>query len=318
MNDITVVDSFCELSKTSLVFKKDVSREDWLNVFNSLKQIEGCVQFWIGDALAYKQQRWGMYDDVADETGYSKNTLREYKQVAEAVKSDIRMSNLSFGHHQAVAAIPSEKQTQVLKKAASNNLTVRETREEVKKIKREDERRIERPIPKEKKYQIIYADPPWRYEHDQEYFGQDVERHYPTMTIEELCELPIREMRDDNCVLYMWTTAPKLEKAFAVLRAWGFEYKTCLVWDKVKHNMGFYASIRHEILLIGGSGSAKPDDASAANLTDSVYSEERTEHSKKPEYFYSMIERLHNQKENRIELFSRNSRDGWDVWGNEA
>ncbi len=173
------------------------------------------------------------------------------------------------------------------------------------------------PILPKNKYQVILADPPWKYPHTQEFYGQDVEKHYKTLTIEELCTMPIKNMAADDCVLYLWTTSPLLEKAFEVIKAWGFEYKTCMIWDKVKHNMGFYCSVRHELLLIAGIGSSKPEDASAANQTDSVYVEERTEHSKKPEFFYGMIEKLHTGKLKKIELFARNKRAGWDAWGNE-
>lgn len=316
MNDLDKINSYCELSKTALTFKKEVTQDQWLSVFNALKQVEGCVQFWIGDALAYRQQRWGMYEGLSEKTGYSENTLREYKQVAENVKNDIRMSDLDFGHHQVVASLEPKQQKEVLKKASDEHLSVRETREEVKKIKRGDDERKQEELPN-KKYQVIYADPPWKYDKDEAYFGQDVERHYPVMDKEQLCNLTIGELADKNCVLYMWTTAPKLNWVFDIIKAWGFDYKTCLIWDKVKHNMGFYASIRHEILIIAGKGSSAPDDAKAANQTDSVYVEERTEHSKKPEYYYEMIEKHHPEKKKRIELFARQKRNGWDSWGNE-
>ena len=169
-----------------------------------------------------------------------------------------------------------------------------------------------------KKYQIIYADPPWKYDRDEGYFGQSVENHYGTMTKEQLCLLPIKTLVDKDCVLYMWTTAPKLNWVFDILKSWGFQYKTCLIWDKVKHNMGFYSSVRHEILIIGGRGQSAPTDKSYANKTDSVYVEERTTHSRKPKYYYEMIERMHPLKTNRLELFAREKTEGWDVWGNEV
>lgn len=139
--------------------------------------------------------------------------------------------------------------------------------------------------------------------------------HYSTMSIEELCALPVADIRADNCVLFMWTTSPKLEQAFKVIKAWGFNYKTSFVWDKVKHNFGYYNSVRHEFLLIAGHGSSTPD---VKELHDSVISIERSDkHSEKPEYFRELIDKLYPTG-NRVELFARNKVDGWDTWGAEA
>ena len=105
-----------------------------------------------------------------------------------------------------------------------------------------------------------------------------------------------------------------LEECFPLIKAWGFKYKTSMIWDKIKHNVGNYVSVRHELLLICTKGSCTPD---IKKLDDSVYSEERTEHSKKPLYFRSLIDKLYPNG-NRIELFAREKAKGWDVWGNEV
>ena len=139
--------------------------------------------------------------------------------------------------------------------------------------------------------------------------------HYSTMSIEELCNLPVVDIRADDCVLFMWTTSPKLEQAFQVIKAWGFKYKTSFVWDKVKHNFGYYNSVRHEFLLIAGHGSSTPD---VKELHDSVISIERSDkHSEKPEYFRELIDNIYTTG-NRIELFARNKVDGWETWGAEV
>ena len=93
MGDLARIEGFCELSTTNLTFKRDVSKEEWMDVFKALKQVEGCVQFWIGDCLAYRQQKWGMYDDIAEETGYDKQALRDIKYVAQNVESSRRNDN---------------------------------------------------------------------------------------------------------------------------------------------------------------------------------------------------------------------------------
>ena len=164
-------------------------------------------------------------------------------------------------------------------------------------------------------YRVIYADPPWQYNTDfMDKYGH-AKSHYSTMSIDELCDLPVADIRADDCVLFMWTTSPKLEQAFQVIKAWGFNYKTSFVWDKVKHNFGYYNSVRHEFLLIAGHGSSTPD---VKELHDSVISIERSgKHSEKPEYFRELIDKLYPTG-NRVELFARKKVDGWETWGSEA
>jgi len=163
------------------------------------------------------------------------------------------------------------------------------------------------------KYRIIYADPPWKYSDKKEYRPEGAaENHYPVMSIKELCEFKIPGT-EDNAVLFLWTTSPLLEDSFKVINAWGFKYKSSFVWDKMKHNMGHYNSVRHEFLLIATKGSCLPD---VKKLYDSVVSIERTEHSEKPEYFRKLIDNLYI-KGNRIELFAREKAENWDSYGNE-
>ena len=315
MGDLARIEGFCELSTTNLTFKRDVSKEEWMDVFKALKQVEGCVQFWIGDCLAYRQQKWGMYDDIAEETGMAKQTLKDTKWVSENVESSLRKDNLSFNHHKEVASLPPEKQELFLNRAVENKLSVRDLRNEIKKEKRNDEARHQSELPKQK-FQVIYADPPWSY-NDKCDSGAiqsgGVDKHYPTMSINEICELPISDLAEDDSVLFLWTTSPLLEDSFLVINAWGFNYKASFIWDKIKHNMGHYNSVRHEFLLIATRGSCTPDNM---KLFDSVQSIERSEHSKKPHEFYEIIETLYSGS--KIELFARNIRDGWSSWGNEV
>ena len=165
----------------------------------------------------------------------------------------------------------------------------------------------------DKKYRVIYADPPWEYndKQDTSKLGGAV-KYYPTMPLDEICSLPVPA--EDNAVLFLWTTSPMLEDAFKVVNAWGFKYKSSFIWDKVSHVMGHYNSVRHEFLLICVRGSCIPD---VKKLFDSVVSIERTEHSKKPKEFREMIDTLYPIGE-RLEMFARESSDGWDVWGNMA
>jgi N6-adenosine-specific RNA methylase IME4 len=167
----------------------------------------------------------------------------------------------------------------------------------------------------EGKYRVIYADPPWEYAnagHDD--YGA-AERHYPTLPLDELCALPVADLALDDAVLFLWVPSPLLEDAFRVGQAWGFFYKASFVWDKVKHNYGHYNSVRHEFLLVCTRGSCLPD---SKKLADSVVSIERSEHSRKPDYFRNLIDEMY-PKGRHIELFARGEvKKGWDAYGNEA
>jgi len=179
---------------------------------------------------------------------------------------------------------------------------------------------VETPMPSGR-YRVIYADPPWRYNDSgvitpDDNYGR-AERHYPTMSIDELCDLGerIREMSEDDAVLFLWTTSPMLEDAFRIINAWGFKYKTSFVWDKIKHNFGHYNSVRHEFLMVCTRGSCTPD---TDIKFDSVVSVERSnEHSEKPVEFRDIIEALYTHGQ-RIELFARRGPEGWETWGNEV
>jgi N6-adenosine-specific RNA methylase IME4 len=134
------------------------------------------------------------------------------------------------------------------------------------------------------------------------------------MAVEEICALPVKDWVEDEAVLFLWTTAPMLERSFEVVRAWGFTYKENFVWDKIKHNMGHYHSVRHEHLLICTRGSCQPDKQ---QLFDSVQNIERGKFSAKPVEFYDIIETLYTHGR-KLELFARERRDGWDVYGHVA
>ena len=170
------------------------------------------------------------------------------------------------------------------------------------------------------KYVVIYADPPWNYNDALAYKPEGhlagaASMHYPTMPLSDLKALPVSDLAAENSVLFLWATCPLLEDALDLARAWGFKYKAQFVWDKIKHNMGHYNSVRHELLLICTKGSATPENV---KLFDSVQSIERTKHSEKPEEFRDIINTLYPSGK-KIELFRRGEKpNGWEVWGNEC
>jgi N6-adenosine-specific RNA methylase IME4 len=142
-----------------------------------------------------------------------------------------------------------------------------------------------------------------------------IENQYPTMTHDELVALQVCQQATDDAVLFMWATSPKLAEAMALLEAWGFTYRTCMVWVKDQIGMGYYARQRHELLLVATTGT--PPTPEPANRPDSVIEAPRTKHSEKPDAFYVAIERMYPDLP-KLELFARAPREGWARWGNQA
>jgi len=160
-------------------------------------------------------------------------------------------------------------------------------------------------------YTIFYADPPWQYSNTG--FDESASQQYPTMALQKLKELKIPDMTSKQAVLFMWCTNPILPEGIELLKAWGFNYKTNMVWVKNKApSMGWFLKTKHELLIIATRGESMHPEVKH----ESVIYADVTKHSKKPEIFYEMIEQAYpNQK--YIELFARNKRTNWESWGNE-
>jgi N6-adenosine-specific RNA methylase IME4 len=184
------------------------------------------------------------------------------------------------------------------------------------------------PLPN-KKYDIIYADPPWDYGGKMQYDRSCIKSKnidfkknifissacfkYPTLKLSELKTLDIQSICEDNCLLFMWTTGPQLSIAIELGVAWGFEYKTvAFVWDKQMHNPGRYTLSQTEFCLVFKKGKI-PIPRGARNIKQLV-SIKRSEHSTKPDDVIKGIS-LMFPTQNKIELFARRSFDCWDSWG---
>jgi N6-adenosine-specific RNA methylase IME4 len=161
-------------------------------------------------------------------------------------------------------------------------------------------------------FQVIYADPPWRSQSPDSDWAP--EAHYPTMTIGEICALPVPAA--DDALLFLWVTNALLLQVHVVLEAWGFEYRTNFAWVKPSIRLGRWARNRHELLLLARRGNFPlPDEA---NCPDSVIRAPRGRHSEKPPVFYELIERAY-PRASKLELFARGVlRAGWSAWGNEV
>ena len=168
-----------------------------------------------------------------------------------------------------------------------------------------------------KKYQIIYADPPWKFEKS---ITKTFSCKYPCMGYDDLKKLRVGSIADDNCAMFMWSTLRHLPEAIKLIVDWGFEYRTvAFIWVKtsqkgnINHRLGYWTLSNAEICLLGIKGHPRKQN----NKIRSVYLLPREGHSKKPQKFREQIEILFGDVE-RIELFARQKTEGWDVWGNEV
>ena len=183
-------------------------------------------------------------------------------------------------------------------------------------------------------FKCILADPPWQFNSlwggrpkkvGNNYPSRAIDAHYDTLTIDEICALPVASAAPDDCVLFMWTCWPVLQSSFRVLEAWGFKYKTCAFsWMKADPyrlfadektpfaGMGYWTRANTEPCLLATRGRPK---RKAADVRQGIIAPRR-EHSRKPDEIHGRIERLVDGP--YLELFARARRHGWTTWGNEV
>ena len=164
-----------------------------------------------------------------------------------------------------------------------------------------------------KKYKLIYADPPWQYNNINTggSLKSGAAAKYNTLSLDEIKSLKVERIADNNSVLFLWVTTPLLLFGLEVINAWGYKYKTALYWNKKRFGMGFWFRGQVDILLLGVRGKIKPFKSSIRNF----YEEKSFFHSRKPEYFYTVLESLNLIP--RIELFATKKRASWDSLGLE-
>ena len=182
----------------------------------------------------------------------------------------------------------------------------------------------------DKKYGVIYADPPWTFRTWSDK-GKDrsPEQHYNCMNLDDVKAMPVADIADDNCALFMWATDPLLPEAIETIKAWGFTYKTvAFVWAKLNKTapellfhesdfftgMGYWTRANPEICLLATRGKPERHSKSVRRLVVAP----RREHSRKPDEVAERIGNLMGTEAKRIELFARENREGWDTWGNQT
>ena len=248
-------------------------------------------------------------DDAAYQLNVSVPSLKRAKQVMEQgtpeLQEAVEQGDIAVSLAANVAKnLPEDRQNEFVALVHSG-MTAPQAKRELTR----QEKQAPPPLPPNQ-YRVIYADPPWSY--DNSGFDQSAASQYPTMTVDEICDLPVDERAADESVLFLWATSPLLPEALLVMESWGFEYKASRVWIKDRApGMGWFGKTRHELLLIGVRGQGHP-----LEKLDSVIEAPVTRHSAKPPIVYEDIERCY--KGPYIELFARIEREGWESWGNEV
>ena len=175
----------------------------------------------------------------------------------------------------------------------------------------------------QKKYNIIYADPPWSFKTRSEKGKEkkSADNHYSCMNIEDIYNLPVKNIAEDNSFLFLWVTYPLLVEGVETIKKWGFTYKTCAfswvkknkVADSLFWGLGYWTRANNEICLLGTKGNPKR----VSKSVHQVVVDKIREHSRKPDCVRDRIVQLCGDIP-RIELFARQRVEGWDAWGNEV
>jgi N6-adenosine-specific RNA methylase IME4 len=174
------------------------------------------------------------------------------------------------------------------------------------------------------RFRTIYCDPPWRFQNRTGKVAPEHKRlnRYATMTLDDIISLPVGEIADETAHLYLWVPNALLPEGLQVMASWGFQYKTNLIWEKVRldgkpdgRGVGFYFRNVTEILLFGVKGSNARTLQPGRSQVNLIRARKR-EHSRKPDEFVSLIEACSPGP--YIELFARGRREGWTMWGNQA
>jgi len=261
-------------------------------------------------------------EDTAKKIGTTPRTIQHEIQIAKGIDDDVKsiIKNTEIANSKkdllSLARLEPEKQKQIAEKISElppEKVTVRELREEIKKINQTEP--ISLPMPKNK-YSVIYIDPPWPVGSIvMEKWQSPIEDKYPTMSLEEISNLPIPDLALDDCALFMWTTHTFLPDALEIIKKWGFKYHCLITWDKGNGWTQFGFNKRTEFLIYAYRGKMIIDQYGESIPT--LISEPKTIHSKKPDSIREKIKI--KTPEPRLEMFGRGKApDGWEFWGLDA
>lgn len=293
---------------TSLDLGDHTSREEWERVGKVLGELGRAHQWWLGDWIRFGERKYGeTYEAAMAITGLEYQALANYAWVAGEVST--RVESLSWSHHREVAALDPADHATWLERAEAENWSVRDLKQQIRARKATNP-----PALPEGQYRCIVADPPWYVEKIERDVRpkQGAGLDYPTMTVDEIAAMSISEIAAPDAHLYLWTTHRYLHDAFDIATAWGFTYQCLMTWNKNVGITPFSWMYDTEHVLFCKRGSL-PLDQLGMRLS---FAAPVTRHSEKPDVFYERV--VSASPGPRLELFARQPRDGFVVWGNEV
>lgn len=291
--------------------------EQWAVALCAVARARDGAAWAIGDMLIFGEKyEDDPYEEACDNTGLKRGTLMNMKSLAKTFPKPHRVSGLSWSHHALVAGFDEETRIALLLRAKTERLSYEELRGIVRGVN--EEARFQAQTWPEGTFGLILADPPWPYEAGAVDPSRQIENQYPPMTIADISSLGdrIATVRAPDCILYLWATSAMMVsgEAVEVVKAWGFNGRSTMVWVKESIGGGYWARQRHEHLLIATHGSPMPP---AEHMRpDSVIEAPRREHSQKPALVHTLLEACYPRAP-KLELFARETREGWTPWGNE-
>lgn len=269
-----------------------------------------------------------VFKEKAKEQQGKRNDLTSYKNLEQVRthKELEKVANVSHETIRKVKVIEQKAPEEVKAKLSTGEVSINQVYQEIKKEEKKAERieLIEKQIEEieqgllpelEGLFDVVSVDPPWPYEGENKNItsfdsvGRRVANPYPEMSIEEIKQINLPLMKDS--IVLLWTTHKFLPDSFEILKQWGLDYKATLVWNKEKIGMGAWFRMQCEFCLIGIKGKPYWENTSYRDILN----EPRREHSRKPDSFFEMIENI--TKGRRLEYFSREKRNGWEVFGND-
>ncbi len=274
-----------------------------------------------GEQVATLKSSVAFTKDTSDKTGRSAPAIRRDAQRANSIPNIAAVVGTSLDKGDeldALSKLSVQKQDEVIAKAKAGERV--SAKVEAKKVKRAEIEQataakiVSLPV---KKYGVIYADPEWKFKaFSEETTNHGPQFHYSVSETDDIAKRDIQSIAHSDCVLFLWATVPMLPDALKVVEAWGFEYKSQIVWVKDRAGTGYWTRNKHEILLICTKG--KPTCPAPGENPESVIVAPVGAHSEKPERFAEIIECLYPNIP-KIELNRRGpARHGWDAWGAEA